>query len=125
QEGAYRLLSLPERVGPSRGVDERQRLELPDVEIVDLKAELRQGHAGLLSRELIERLQHSLVRGEQSILLLNRRGMSTVVLCRECGHRLECPQCDIPLVYHKDRQELICHRCDYRDDPPHRCPECG
>jgi primosomal protein N' (replication factor Y) len=125
QAGAYRLLTLPERVGPIRGSAESQRLELPEVEIVDLKAELRQGHTGLLSRVLIERVDRSLSRGEQAIVLLNRRGMSTVVLCRQCGHRLECPQCDIPLVFHKDRQELICHRCDYRIAPPASCPECA
>jgi primosomal protein N' (replication factor Y) (superfamily II helicase) len=51
--------------------------------------------------------------------------MSTVVMCRNCGHRLQCPQCDIPLVYHRDRHELICHRCDWRDVPPDACPECG
>jgi primosomal protein N' (replication factor Y) len=124
-EGDYRLLVLPERVGPIRGSDQSQRIELPEVEIVDLKAELRQGHTGLLSRQLEAQVTRSLSRGEQAILLLNRRGMSTVVLCRQCGHRLECPQCDIPLVYHKDRQELICHRCDYRDAPPRACPECG
>ncbi|HWV25479.1 MAG TPA: primosomal protein N', partial [Thermomicrobiales bacterium] len=125
QQDEYHFLSLPERVGPGRDTSESQRLDLPDVDIVDLKAELRQGHTGLLSRMLTERVQHSLARGEQAILLLNRRGMSTVVMCRACGHRLECPQCDIPLVYHKDRHELICHRCDWRDSPPHGCPECG
>lgn len=125
REGIYRLLELPERVGPIRGSDQSQRLELPEVEIVDLKAELRQGNSGLLSRQLERHIQRTLSRGEQAILLLNRRGMSTVVICRSCGHRLECPQCDIPLVYHKDRQELICHRCDYRAIPPAGCPECG
>ena len=123
--GDYRLLTLPERVGPIRGSGQSQRLELPEVDIVDLKAELRQGHTGLLSRQLEAHIQRSMSRGEQSILLLNRRGMSTVVLCRQCGHRLECPQCDIPLVFHKDRQEMICHRCDYREAPPAACPECG
>lgn len=125
QEGVYHLLSLPERVDPVHGSGESQRLELPKVEIVDLKSELRQGHTGLLSRRLIERVQRSLARDEQSILLLNRRGMSTIVMCRQCGHRVECPQCEIPLVYHKDRQELICHRCDYREVPPRGCPDCG
>jgi primosomal protein N' (replication factor Y) len=63
-------------------------------------------------------------RGEQSILLLNRRGQSTVVLCRACGHRLVCPHCDIPLVFHRDSSLLICHRCDYRERPPRNCPDC-
>jgi primosomal protein N' (replication factor Y) len=125
QEGLYRLLELPERIGPIRGSDQTQRLELPAVEIVDLKAELRQGNSGLISQQLERHVQRTLSRGEQAILLLNRRGMSTVVMCRSCGQRLECPQCDIPLVYHKDRQQLICHRCDYRSVPPPGCPDCG
>ncbi|HVL22881.1 MAG TPA: primosomal protein N' [Thermomicrobiales bacterium] len=125
EAGDYRLLELPERVAPVRGSAESRSIELPMVEIVDLRAELRQGNASLLSRRLQEHVERSLSRNEQAILLLNRRGMSTVVMCRACGHRLECPQCDIPLVYHRDRHELICHRCDWREAPPNECPECG
>jgi primosomal protein N' (replication factor Y) (superfamily II helicase) len=127
EAGDYRLLELPDRVAPIRGSGESRshHIELPTVEIVDLRAELRQGNASLLSRKLQDHVTRSLSRGEQSILLLNRRGMSTVVMCRNCGHRLQCPQCDIPLVYHRDRHELICHRCDWRDVPPDACPECG
>jgi primosomal protein N' (replication factor Y) len=125
EEGDYHLLELPDRVAPVRGSLLSQRLELPEVEIVDLKAELRQGNSGMLSRALQTAIERSLSRGEQSILLLNRRGMSTVVMCRSCGHRLECPNCDIPLVFHKDMHELVCHRCDYRLPPPDGCPECA
>ena len=125
ESGDYRLLRLPERVAPVRGSDESRTIELPAVEIVDMRDELRQGNAGLLSRRLQDRIERSLARGEQAILLLNRRGMSTVVLCRTCGMRLECPRCDIPLVYHRDRHELICHRCDWREPPPDGCPGCG
>jgi primosomal protein N' (replication factor Y) len=125
KQGDYHLLELPERVAPVRGSMLSQRLELPEVEIIDLKAELRQGNSGMLSGALKQAVTRSLARGEQAILLLNRRGMSTVVLCRSCGHRLECPNCDIPLVFHKDRHELICHRCDYRMMPPDGCPECA
>lgn len=125
EEGMYRLLELPERVGPIRGSDQMQSIELPGIEIVDLKVELRQGNPSLLSRQLHQHIMRSLSRSEQAILLLNRRGMSTIIICRSCGHRIECPQCDIPLVYHKDRQELICHRCDLRAAPPKACPECG
>lgn len=125
--GDYRLLELPDRVAPIRGSEESRghAIDLPDVEIVDLRAELRQGNASLLSRRLQEQVDRSLSRQEQAILLLNRRGMATVVLCRSCGHRLECPQCDIPLVFHRDRHELICHRCDWRNAPPDACPVCG
>ena len=76
----------------------------------------------MLSHALKAAITRSLSRGEQSILLLNRRGMSTVVICRSCGHRVECPNCDIPLVFHKDMHELVCHRCDYRMPPPDACP---
>ena len=79
----------------------------------------------LLRRALQEHVARSLSCGEQAILLLNRRRMPTVVMCRSCGIRLQCPQCDIPLVYHRDRHELICHRCDWREAPPNACPECG
>ncbi len=125
EQAQYHLLELPERVAPVRGSNLSQRLELPDVEIVDLKDELRQGNSGMISRSLKTAVQRSLSRGEQAILLLNRRGMSTVVMCRSCGHRLECPNCDIPLVFHKDMHELVCHRCDFRMIPPEGCPECG
>lgn len=125
EEGTYHLLKLPDRVAPVRGSMLSQRLELPEVEVVDLKAELRQGNSGVLSTSLKAAVNRSLSRGEQAILLLNRRGMSTIVMCRSCGHRLECPNCDIPLVFHKDRHELICHRCDHRTVPPESCSECA
>lgn len=120
EQGAYRLLELPHRVAPDGLMP-----ALPAVEIVDLKDELRAGHAGLLSRRLMERTSESLRNGEQALFLLNRRGSSTIVICRSCGHRIECPNCDIPLVFHADLRQLVCHRCDYRIPPPEACPECG
>jgi primosomal protein N' (replication factor Y) len=78
-----------------------------------------------LSASLQRSVETTLRRGEQAILLLNRRGTSTVVLCRGCGHRIVCPNCDIPLVYHRDRQQMICHRCDHRQTPPRNCPDCN
>jgi primosomal protein N' (replication factor Y) len=118
---AYRRLELTDRVAPSMA---EGALEMPPVEIVDLRQELLRSNTSLLSRRLQEVVSLSLRRGEQSILLLNRRGQSTVVLCRSCGHRLECPHCDIPLVFHRDQGILICHRCDYREPPPRFCPDC-
>lgn len=129
RKGHYALLSLPERVDPVGGATARGGqpggLALPGVEIVDLRLELQAGHVRLLSRRLYETVTTALRRGEQAILLLNRRGTSTVVLCRACGHRIICPLCDIPLVYHRDRHQMICHRCDHREAPPGRCPACG
>lgn len=127
-QGIYRRLILADRVSP-HGRAERGNgngiLALPDVEIVDLKLELQQGNVSLLSRRLQTIVTDALGRQEQAILLLNRRGTSTVVLCRACGHRIICPDCDIPLVFHQDKRQMICHRCDYREDPPGKCPECG
>jgi len=125
--GDYRKLILPDRVSPAvidQDSGSAGSLELPGVSIVDLRTELKVGHVSLLSRPLQENVIGSLERGEQAILLLNRRGQSTVVLCRSCGRRLICPFCDIPMVYHRDLQILICHRCNHQDAPPHRCPEC-
>jgi len=98
--------------------------------VVDMRAELRDGHTGLLSRALLAALVQTLDRGEQAILFLNRRGTSTFVMCRDCGFVVECPRCDIPLTYHmaygESRQPaLTCHHCGRQAEPPHRCPQCG
>lgn len=119
QNGEYNLHELPHRVSPHSAA-----MELPEVRIVDLKAELRSGNSEMLSRELQAQIERSLAANEQSIVLLNRRGMSTVVICRDHGHRVVCPNCDIPLVYHADMRTMVCHRCDHREAPPVRCPEC-
>ncbi len=128
-QGEIRLLELPERVGPSLlttdGTREETALELPRVDVVDMRLELHRGNTSLLSVPLQELLGASLRREEQAILLLNRRGLATVVLCRSCGTTLQCPYCDIPLVYHQDRQRLVCHRCDYREGLRRACPVCG
>jgi primosomal protein N' (replication factor Y) len=122
--GDYHRIELPERVNPLAGRQSSSRLELPQVEIVDLKLELQAGNTSLLSRALTDAVDRSLARNEQAIILLNRRGTSTVVLCRVCGHRVTCPHCDVPLVYHHDRQQMMCHRCDHRELPPRKCPDC-
>ncbi|MCC6314873.1 MAG: primosomal protein N' [Thermomicrobiales bacterium] len=128
-EGHIRRLELPERVGPGFGREfggaRGAALELPPVEIVDMRLELHRGNAALLSEPLQETLERTLAANEQAMLLLNRRGLATVVLCRGCGQTLLCPYCDIPLVYHADRGCLLCHRCDHREAPPNRCQECG
>ena len=129
QQGEIDLLELPERVGPTLrmagAVPASSSLELPRVDIVDMRLELHRGNASLLSEDLRGLLETTIRRGEQAILLLNRRGLATVVLCRTCGRALQCPYCDIPLVYHQDREQLICHRCDYREQPRRTCPDCS
>jgi primosomal protein N' (replication factor Y) len=129
RQGEIRLLELPERVGPGLlardGWRESTALELPTVDVVDMRLELHRGNTSLISAPLQELLNAILRRGEQAILLLNRRGLATVVLCRSCGTTLQCPLCDIPLVYHQDRERLVCHRCDYRESPRRACPACS
>ena len=115
KEGRIRLLSLPERVAD---------LPLPPTTVVDLRLELRSGNRGTLSRALRLALERAVAQGDQAILYLNRRGFATVVLCRDCGHVVACPACDIPFAYHLDGV-LVCHRCGRRAQPPTACPKCG
>ena len=122
EQGHYHRLELSERVSPN--ATDGSALELPPVEIVDLRQELHQSNTSLLSMRLQELMRAAHERGEQSILLLNRRGQSTIVMCRSCGLRLICPHCDIPLVFHRDSSLMICHRCDYRERPVRNCPDC-
>ncbi len=115
QTGALRLLPLPERVSD---------LILPPTTVVDLRLELRAGNRGTLSRALRLALERTVAKGEQAILYLNRRGFATVVLCRDCGHVVKCPACEIPFAYHTEGT-LVCHRCGRRGRAPERCPACG
>ena len=113
------VLDLPERVASGR---------LPVVEVVDLKDEPPEpGEHGqrFLSRRLRQALADALGRGEQAILLVNRRGWAPVLLCRECGHQLSCRDCSIPLTVHRRRSALVCHYCGFDRDIPQACPRCG
>jgi len=107
---------------------------LPAVELVDMRAEFREtGQEQLFSRRLVEETQATLERGEQAIILLNRRGYSFVVMCRACGEKVECENCAISMTYHKavtgevaqPGQRLECHYCGYRRGVPKVCPKCG
>jgi primosomal protein N' (replication factor Y) len=98
----------------------------PDVEIVDLREELAAGQRGLLSRSLTGALGRLDQRaGDQAILVLNRRGTASVVLCRDCGHVQACPDCERPLVYHQAGTTLRCHHCGRATPVASRCPACG
>jgi len=97
---------------------------LPPVSVVDMRAELRAGNTSIFSRDLDAALGETLARGEQALLLLNRRGAATCVSCRDCGHVLACPRCDIPVVYHRADTVLVCHRCNRRRPMPSLCPAC-
>jgi primosomal protein N' (replication factor Y) (superfamily II helicase) len=95
----------------------------PSIEIVDLRAELQAGNLGMLSRSLAAALAN-LAEGEQAILVINRRGTASVVLCRDCGHVAACPDCTRPLVYHQAGATLRCHHCGRAWPMPSRCPNC-
>jgi len=101
---------------------------LPEVELVDLRAEPPEpGEQGrtLFSTRLREVMEETMSRGEQVILLIQRRGWAPILLCRDCGHRIECPECSIPLVLHRRQGGLRCHYCGYRTPVPEKCPQCG
>ncbi len=98
--------------------------EMPSVEIVDMRQELRAGHRSIFSRSLQAELHATLDAGEQAILFLNRRGTHTFVMCRDCGAVQECRRCEVPLIYHENANELVCHHCNRRFPIPTVCPEC-
>ncbi len=141
--GKFRLLSLSSRVGGGA---------LPPVRVVDLKklwrrggeerdggearggprdgewkdfGGKRQGREGILSPELVEGVRERLRRGEQVILLLNRRGYSNFVQCRGCGEVWQCPACSVSLTFHRTTGRLLCHYCRHEEPPPTRCDRCG
>ena len=116
EQGRYTRLFLRRRY---------QNHPLPQVQIADLRQEIRRGNPGLLSEPLREELAENLRRGEQSILLLNRRGSSRMLLCGECGFVPECPRCSVPLTYHSANGRLMCHYCGHSQPAFERCPECG
>jgi primosomal protein N' (replication factor Y) len=126
--GVVRRIDLPERVrfeaGGINTVLGRESAAMPQVTIVDMRAEARSTGTTLISAALQESIRIALARREQAIVLLNRRGSSTIVLCRMCGKSIDCPLCDIPMVYHRDRDRMICHRCNTRLAPPTSCPDC-
>jgi primosomal protein N' (replication factor Y) len=117
EAGKYRLIQLKERV---------ERRPLPIVELVDMRSEFQQtGEDQIFSRQLIQEVTDRLERGEQAMVLLNRRGYSSVVLCRACGETLQCKNCSIAMTFHKAAHRMECHYCSYRQAVPKRCPKCG
>ena len=98
--------------------------EMPVVELVDMRQELRAGNRSIFSRSLQSELHATLDAGEQAILFLNRRGTRTFVICRDCGHVVACKNCDVPLTYHERASVLVCHHCNQREEIPTTCPEC-
>ncbi|MBE6157896.1 MAG: primosomal protein N' [Firmicutes bacterium] len=115
EKGVYKLLSLPKRVNGKK---------LPLVRIVDMNDEIRKG-TGHFSRNLITAISSKLEKNEQVILLLNRRGYSSFITCKNCGYTFKCPNCDISLTYHKTSNTLRCHYCGYGTKVYNTCPSCN
>jgi primosomal protein N' (replication factor Y) (superfamily II helicase) len=106
-------------------LSERRVGATPRVDVIDMRAELAAGNRSVLSRPLAEALGAMPWGSEQAILLINRRGAATFVLCRDCGESLRCPDCDLPYVYHLEGGLLRCHHCGRTASVPDRCPRCG
>jgi primosomal protein N' (replication factor Y) len=141
--GELQRLSLPQRILGHReriraqavrlGVEPRFRpapgqaeyIDLPPVQVIDMRQELRAGNRSLFSRALQASLGETLQARQQAILFLNRRGTATYVFCRDCGEPLRCSRCDTPLTYHGQADRLQCHHCGNERRLPTRCPNCG
>ncbi len=111
--GVYDLLVMKNRVNKN----------LPEIHLVDMKEEFKCGNR-LFSNMLKEKVRDRLNKNEQVLILLNRRGYSTIITCHDCGFTHKCPNCDIPLVYHKKNNIMKCHYCDYTSYKLHECPNC-
>lgn len=116
QSGAYEYVPLRHRYNQKA---------LPRVLFADMKDEIRRGNSGIISEKLRAELEHNIENGEQSILLLNRRGNSRMLLCGECGYVPECPRCSVPLTYHSANERFMCHYCGHSEHVKEICPECG
>lgn len=115
REGKIKLYSMTKRALGSN---------LPTVEIVDLRAELKEGNKSIFSRKLTELMSDRLSKGEQVMLFLNRRGYAGFVSCRSCGEVIKCPHCDVSLSEHKRIGKMVCHYCGYETIIPKICPRC-
>ncbi len=116
ERGKYTLLELPERI---------EKRPMPEVELIDMRQEfLETRKQSTFSRRMLDAVGHRLQNGEQTMLLLNRRGFSSFVACRSCGERLECVNCSVTLTYHKRDRRMLCHYCNYAERVPSVCPKC-
>jgi primosomal protein N' (replication factor Y) len=116
KKGYYELLEIKERALNSK---------LPKVEVVNMLNEFKNGNDSPFSAKLFEEINKRLEAKEQIILLINRRGFSNFVICRECGFVFKCPNCDISLTYHEYSHSLKCHYCNHEEKTPHQCTRCG
>ncbi|MCD6401397.1 MAG: primosomal protein N' [Anaerolineales bacterium] len=152
KRGDWQYLTLPARILAHREVirslllkihaddshyqpleNDAESIDLPPVEVVNMRQELKKGNRSIFSISLRESLKDVLSKQQQAILFLNRRGTATYVFCRDCGYTMKCPRCGTPLTYHKPisgkeygggGKELRCHHCGYQRGMPKRCPQC-
>lgn len=115
RNGEYRLLELNERVHSN---------PLPECEVVDLREELKAGNRSILSERLQELIEDRLQKGQQTMLFINRRGLSGFMSCRACGYVVKCPHCDVSLSQHNNGK-MVCHHCGHEEAVPKVCPSCG
>lgn len=115
-KGIYDLYELPDRIN---------KKPLPKVEIIDMVESMKNKNYSLFSNEMRNRIQETIDKDEQVILLLNKRGYASYVQCFDCGEVFKCPHCDVTLTYHKDEQRLKCHYCEYSVPYPKYCHKCG
>jgi primosomal protein N' (replication factor Y) len=116
QTGKYEYLRLPDRIA---------NRPLARAELIDMREVFKsRKKPAVFSDELLTAIEQTHARGEQTIILLNRRGYSSFILCRSCGESIECPNCDVTLTYHRSDSTLVCHYCNYRQRSPSQCPNC-
>ncbi|EPY8868412.1 primosomal protein N' [Listeria monocytogenes] len=115
KKGVYTLIELPSRVNDRA---------MPEVSVVDMREELRKENRTEFSTELLEKIKERIAKKEQTVLMLNRRGYSSFVMCRDCGYVVECPNCDISLTYHQSSNQMKCHYCGHEERVPQKCPSC-
>ncbi|MGE7779194.1 primosomal protein N' [Peribacillus sp. NPDC097264] len=115
KKNVYQLLTLSQRMN---------KHAMPAVDIVDMREELRSGNRSMFSELLFTKLQDRLEKGQQTVLMLNKRGHSSFVMCRSCGLVINCPNCDISLTYHRFNDIMKCHYCGFEEGMPSVCPEC-
>jgi primosomal protein N' (replication factor Y) (superfamily II helicase) len=117
RKGKYQFVRLPERIGAR---------PMAEAKIIDMRSVFaRHAKPRVFSDELLAAIKETRERGEQSIILLNRRGYSSFILCRSCGETVQCPNCDVTLTYHRSERVIVCHYCNHRAPVPRVCPSCG
>ncbi len=115
-DGVYNLIELPDRIN---------KKPLPEIEIVDMRKEVRRGNNSPFSQALLQEIEYCLQGGNQAMIFLNQRGYSKTVICTECGHVQKCDSCDVSLTYHKEDESLLCHYCGAKYKMVTACTECG